>query len=467
MKILSGLDGVFLHLETPALPMHVGSLSVLERPPGQRGSFLRNVRRLYERRLPLAPVLSRKLHEFPLGMANPVWVQASEVDLDHHIRHVTLPAPGTHAQLEACVGALHSQPLDRAHPLWTVYVIEGLQGGRIGCYTNIHHAVVDGQAGVELMRVLFDLTPRARRPAPTPAPAHDAEHPGAVALFAGAVQHDLGQYWQLVRDLPKIARALAAPAKRGGKATEPGAAASPGLGPRTPLNVVIDARRGFATATIPFASAHAVAAAHDATINDVVLAICAGALRRYLGRHGGVPPEPLVAGMPISLRGTGAVEFTTQATMARVSLATQIVDPVRRLRAIRDATVAAKAKVIETKSLVRVDFPTLGVPWLLHGLSDLYGRPSVASRLPPVVNVVVSNVPGPRQPLYLAGARVLHHWPLSIVGHGLGLNVTVESYAGQLEFGVTTALAAMPRPATFADGLQAAFRQLQARSRAG
>jgi WS/DGAT/MGAT family acyltransferase len=467
MKMLSGLDSVFLHMETPAIPMHVGSLSLLEPPPRHRGSFLGNVRRLYEQRLPLAPVVSRKLHEFPLGMANPVWVQAPDVDLDYHIRSVTLPAPGTRAQLEACVGELHSTPLDRSRPLWTAYVIEGLQDGRIGFYTNIHHAVVDGQAGVELMRALFDLTRRPRRPAAPPARRRGRgreESPSAGSVIAGAVRHDLEQYWKLVRDLPAVARSFAIPARaRGDEAGRRQASRPPGLGPRTPLNVAIDGRRGFATASISLAEAHAVAAAHGATVNDVVLAVCAGALRRYLGRHGGVPAEPLVAGMPISLRAPGQVEFTTQATMARVGLATQLADPVRRLHTIRDASAAAKAKVSGGRSLARMDFPTIGVPWLLHGLATVYGQPRVASRVPTVVNLVVSNVPGPRQPIYLAGARVLHHWPLSIVGHGLGLNVTVESYAGTLEFGITTALAAVPRPRAFADGLPAAFAQLRKR----
>ena len=206
--------------------------------------------------------------------------------------------------------------------------------------------------------------------------------------------------------------------------------------------------------------------AHDATVNDVILATCAGALRRYLGRHGGVPQRPLVAAMPVSLHGPGKVELTTQATIARIDLATDIADPVQRLRIIRDATHAAKETVSRTKALVPMDFPTIGVPWLLHGLAAVYGRPSVANRVPRVVNLVVSNVHGPARPMYLAGARVLHHWPLSIVGHGLGLNVTVESYAGTLEFGVMTALAAVPRPRSFADALLASFEQLQARSRA-
>jgi len=454
MRMLTGLDGVFLHLETPEMPMHVGSLSLLERLPRQRGSFLPRVRRLYEQRLPLAPVLARTLREFPLGMANPVWVQAPSVDLDYHLRHVVLPAPGTKAQLDQCVADLHSQLLDRSRPLWTVDVIEGLAGGHVAVYTRIHHAVVDGQAGVELMSALFDTTRRGR-PAPKAAPARrGSARPGAGEVIAGTLRHDLEQYWKLVRDLPALARQLAAP---GG---------AQGLGPRTPLNVAIDATRAYATASLPFDEAHAVAAAHGATVNDVVLATCGAALRRWLARHGGVPDVPLVAGMPVSVRPPGAVEFSTQATMARVGLATQLADPVRRLRAIRDATAAAKAQVALTKASVPLDFPTVGVPWLLHGLATIYGRTRLAGRLPPVVNLVVSNVPGPRQPQYYAGARVLHHWPLSIVGHGLGLNITVESYAGQLEFGVTAAAAAVPRPAAIAGGLVAAFEQLRRRSRA-
>jgi WS/DGAT/MGAT family acyltransferase len=282
-------------------------------------------------------------------------------------------------------------------------------------------------------------------------------------VIAGTVRHDLGQYWKLVRNLPTLARVLAKSRDTAGAGAT--RVRSPGLGPRTPLNVAIDGERGFATASVSLTAVHAIAAAHDATVNDVVLAICAGALRRYLGRRGGVPAEPLIAGMPVSLRTPGKVEFTTQATMARVSLATQIADPLRRLTAIRDGSRAAKATVARTQSIVPMDFPTLGVPWLLHGFASLYGKPALASRVPAVVNVVVSNVPGPPQPMYLAGARVVHHWPVSIVGHGLGLNITVESYAGMLEFGVTTARAAVASPRAIADGLVASFEQLRRRSR--
>ena len=283
-------------------------------------------------------------------------------------------------------------------------------------------------------------------------------------MIADGLRHDLEQYWKLVRNLPAMAKALARSRDTGVRGTS---RRRPRLGPQTPLNVAIDGERGFASASIPLAAAHGIAAAHEASVNDVVLAVCAGALRRYLGRHGGVPEAPLIAAMPVSLRGPGKVELTTQATIVRVDLATDIADPLRRLRTIRDATRAAKATVSRTKSLVPMDFPTIGVPWLLHGLATVYGRPMVANRYRGSRTSWCRTSRVRPGTMYLAGARVLHHTPLSIVGHGLGLNVTVESYAGSLEFGVMTALAAVPRPGTFANGLRAAFEQLQARSRAG
>ena len=463
MKALSGLDGMFLHLETPEAPMHVGSLALLDLPKGYRGDFFEDVKRLYARRVPLAPVLSRKLLELPLQMANPVWVQASAVDLDYHLRRVVLPKPGTQEQLEACVGRLHSKLLDRTRPLWTVYVIEGLKSRRVGYYTNIHHAVIDGQAGVELSKALFDLTPKPRRIARVRnrVAGRRGERPWPGALIAGAVRHDAEQYAKFVRSLPEIARTLAA-VRRAARSSASGdrGRGSRGFGPRTPLNVAISAERGFAGVSIPLAEVQAIAARHEAKVNDVVLAICSGALRRYLGRHGGVPDEPLIAAVPISLRQAGDTEFTTQATMVRVSLATDIADPVRRLRAIRDAAGAAKAATGRAKSILATDFPTIGLRWILHGLASLYGRSGIANVAPPLFNVVISNVPGPPMPLYFAGARVAQYWPLSIVQHGMGVNITVESYAGALGFGVTTASEAVHDPRRIAEALVAAHQQL-------
>ncbi|HET9693859.1 MAG TPA: wax ester/triacylglycerol synthase family O-acyltransferase [Steroidobacteraceae bacterium] len=469
MKTLSGLDGLFLHLETAETPMHVASLSVLELPKGYRGDFFQDVKRLYASRLPMAPVLSRVLREMPLRLANPVWVQADEIDWDYHLRRVVLPKPGTQAQLEACAAQLHAVPLDRRHPLWTVTLIEGLPRRRVAYYFNIHHAVLDGQASVELAKLTFDLTPKPRRVARTKAAAPSAagvEHPWPGALVAGALRHDAEQVAKFAQLLPEITRTITA-VRRAANAHASNDAATPGqmFAPKTPLNVAIGAGRGFAAVSIPLAEVHHVAAVQQATVNDVVLAICAGALRRYLGRHGGVPDRALLAGIPISLREGAATEFTTQATAARVTLATDIADPVRRLQAIRASTSEAKANMGRMKSVLPTDFPTLGLPWLLHGLATLYGQSRIANFVPPLFNLVVSNFRGPPVPLYLAGARMLRYWPMSIVAHGLAANITVESYAGSLEFGVITASNAVPKPRQLADGLVAAHAQLVQRSR--
>jgi WS/DGAT/MGAT family acyltransferase len=463
MKMLSGLDGLFLHLETAETPMHVASLSLLELPQGYRGDFLADVKRLYAARLPLVPALSRQLREEPLQFANPAWVQADEVDLDHHIRRVVLPKPGTRAQLEACIAELHSVPLDRTRPLWTVTLIEGLPKRQVGYYTSIHHAVLDGQAAVEMVKALYDLTPKPRRVtrnAPAAAVLH-GEHPWPGALIAGALRHDVAQYAKFVRLLPEITRTIAA-SWRAGTSDAPGKTAPvvPSFGPKTPFNVAITAERAFAAVSIPLEEVQHIASVQQATVNDVVLALCAGALRRYLGHHGGVPGQALIAAIPISLRAPGDTEYTTQATMARVSLATDIADPVRRLHAIRDSASKAKAATGRTRAILPTDFPTLGLPWLLHGLASLYERSQLANLAPMPFNVVVSNIRGPSVPLWFAGARMVGYWPVSIVGHGLGVNITVESYAGALGFGVIAASDAVRDPRQIADGLVAAHAQL-------
>ena len=462
MKSLSGVDAAFLHLETPETPMHVGSVSLFELPPRYRRDFHAAVNRNLAERLHLAPVLHRKLSAMPLQFANPVWVDDDVVDLDYHVQRVTLPTPGTQAQFDDCIGRLHAELLDRSRPLWRLHVIDGLGSGQIGYYFKAHHAALDGQAGIVLAQTLFDLSPRppaVRRATRSPA----AEHPGALGLGAAALGHDAGQYIKLIRHLPDVVRTLAGllgPTKAGG---------TPGrlrqnfaFGPPTPLNVQIDATRGFAGLSLPLDALKALAAAHDAKLNDIVLALCSGALRRYLAQHGGVPKKPLTAAMPVSLREAGNTDFTTQATMLLVNLHTHIADPVRRLHAIRDAAAAVKAMVRQAKGVLPMDFPSIGVPWVLHGLAELYGRSHLASVMPVLANVVISNVPGPRVPLYAAGARMSDYWPLSIVEHGLGLNITVISYAGAMGFGCTTAKVAVPDAHELTLAIGEAFEELRA-----
>src|SRR5690606_3301523 len=395
----------------------------------------------------------------------PVWVDDDAVDLDHHVQRVTLPAPGTMTQFDDCVGRLHAELLDRSRPLWRLHVIDGLESGQVGYYFKAHHAALDGQAGIELARTLFDLSPRP--PAvPRARAGIAAEHPGVVDLAAAALRHDAGQYIKLVRHLPDVVRTLAGlfgPARAGGSSGR--LRQNFAFGPSTPLNVPITAERGFAGVSLPLDALKALAADHGAKLNDVVLALCSGALRRYLAHHGGIPKKPLTAAMPISLREAGNTDYTTQATMPLVNLHTYIADPVRRLCAIRDAAGAVKAMVKQARGVVPMDFPSIGVPWLLHGLARLYGRSQLAGVRPVLANVVISNIPGPRVPLYAAGARMSAYWPVSIVEHGLGLNITVISYAGSMGFGFTTARAAVPDAHRLTRALVEAFEELQVKTR--
>ena len=463
MKPLSGLDGAFLHLETPETPMHVASLHVFDLPRRYAGDFHADVKRQIRERLHLAPVFTRKLASMPLQFANPVWVDEDAVDLDYHVQRVTLRRPGTQAQLEDCAARLHAELLDRSRPLWRLYVIGGLATGQVAYYMKVHHAVLDGQAGVLLARVLFDVTPAARRsPPPRGAGIGRAEHPGLGALAAAALAHDAGQIGTLIRQLPDVVRTLAGMLTARPEGTAGALGRNFSFGPKTPINDTITAARGFAALSIPLDEIKRLAAAHEATVNDLVLALCSGALRRYLARRGGVPTQPLIALMPISLRDTGNTEFTTQATLSLVNLNTDIADPLRRLAAIRDAAGAMKSLATRARRMIPTDFPSIATPWILHGLALLYGRSGIASVMPPIANVVISNVPGPPIPLYAARARMRSYWPMSIVEHGLGLNITVMSYAGTMGFGVTTARSAVPDARRIAAALAAAFDELVA-----
>jgi diacylglycerol O-acyltransferase len=462
MKALSGLDGSFLHLETAETPMHVGSLHLFDLPAGFRGDFHAAIKRQMKARIHLAPIFTRKLAPMPLQFANPVWVEEDKVDLDYHVQRIMLPTPGTQAQLEDCAGHLHSELLDRSRPLWRLVVIDGLQTGQAAYYIKVHHAVLDGQAGVLLANALFDLTPKAR---PARGASAHAEHPGMAELAAAALKHDAGQYIKLIRHLPDVVKTLvglfrAAPGQTKGQLGQ-----NFSFGPKTEINVPITSGRGFAALSIPLDQLKELAAAHEAKLNDIVLALCGGALRRYLARHGGIPKKPLIAAMPISLREPGNTEFTTQATMSMVSLNTHVADPLKRLRAIRDAAGAVKALAKRAKGVLPTDFPSIGVPWLLHGLASLYGRSGIAGAIPPIANVVISNVPGPQLPLYVAGARMATYWPMSIVEHGLGLNITVMSYAGAMGFGFTTARSAVPDARELSAALLEALDELVAKSR--
>ncbi len=483
MKQLSGLDAAFLHMETPEMPMHVGALHLFELPADYRGSFADDIRAHIAERLPLLPALRRKLADLPMKLANPVWVDA-DPDLDQHIVAIKLKrrakpagaADDTLARLEAEVGKLHPRLLDRSRPLWKFHVFEGLPNGpgrvkRFALYTQLHHAAVDGQAAVALANTILDLGPVPREVAPGP---HIKKRMklGMAEMLSGVLAHQLRQYVSIVKALPEGVSALASMAKQGAgglKDTalarlrgERGAVSNLRLAPRTRLNVSVSATRAFAAVSLPMADLKALRRAHDMSLNDVVLMLCSSALRRLFQHHGPLPRKSLVAAVPVSLRTVGDTTSNNQASMTLVNLGTQIADPVKRLLHVKQASAAMKASLGNVKTLMPTDFPSLGVPWVMSTLTSLYGRAKVADRLPPLANVVISNVPGPAFALYMAGAKMLTNYPTSIVVHGVALNITVQSYHENLDIGLIACGQAMPDVAELARHLREALAEFQA-----
>jgi diacylglycerol O-acyltransferase / wax synthase len=457
MKHLSALDALFLQLETPDTPMHVGSLMLVDRPPGRRDPYAA-IRAHIAKRIHLAPVFSRVLRFMPLDLASPLWLPAERVDLDYHIRRVTLPAPGTQAQLEAAVERLHEGTLERDRPLWQFTVIDGLKSGQVGFYAKIHHAALDGQGGIAVAQALLDAQPKPRAVPRAAAKSVAAMPPSAAKMLGSALRNTVAQYGRILKSIPGVAKAagrtgavaLAAPPKK------PGGTAAP----RMRLNAAIGAERVFVAAQIPLAEAKAIARHYDAKLNDAVLAICAGALRRHFAKDKAAFGKALVAAVPLSLRAPGDTTQENQVSMMLVGLATQIADPVKRMAAIRAGSTRAKQLAGGMKGAIPTDLPSLGIPWLMAAVTPLYRKAAAAPRIPVVANVVISNVPGPQMPLYLAGAELKAYYPVSIVTHGLALNITIVSYNGSLDFGLVACRKTMPDLRLFAKHLKRAHEEL-------
>ena len=465
MNQLPGLDASFLHLETPQMPMHVGALHNFELPAGYKGDFAADMRRHMAARLPLAPALRQKLATMPLNFASPVWVDA-EPDLEQHIVNIKLPKGSGQAELEAQVGLLHPVLLKRDRPLWKFHVFSGLANGpqgqkRYAMYTQLHHAAVDGQAAVALAQAILDLSPAPRELAAV-AQQPARKQLGMVDMLRGALGNQLGLALSAVKAIPATVGVLSQMAAQKAGAGRKSVSSQLALAPRTRLNTTVSDTRAFASISLPLAALNATRRRHKASLNDAVLMICSGALRRHFLKHGPLPRKSMVAGVPISTRAKGDTASNNQATMTVVSLGTHIADPAKRLAYVLAATAAMKNNIGAMKSLMPTDFPTLGVPWLMQGLGALYAKARVADRLPAIANVTISNVPGPTVPLYMAGAKMLTNYPTSIVVHGVALNITVQTYNESLEFGLIACGEAMPEVAELARHVQAAFDEFQA-----
>lgn len=473
MKHLSIVDGAFLHMESAEMPMHVGSLNLFEPPAGYRGEgFYEAVKAHVAKRMHMAPVFTRKLALMPFDLANPVWIHDDDIDLDYHVRYMVLPKPGTLEQLEALAARLHSMLLDRSRPLWEFYVIEGLADGRIGFYGKVHHAAVDGQAGVAMATSLFDLTPEPRAVKPPREVRANTYQLGVAELLAAALQNQARQLVESLKLLPALTKTVAgaardALAQRRAESAEDRAArkaAAPGssfkFAPATPFNHSITNQRAFAAVSLPLGEVKAIGKSVGASINDVVLWLCSTALRSYLKDSRELPDKSLVAGVPISLRQEGDTTANNQVAGTLIDLGTEIVDPLARLQAIQRGTAAMKRQMGTFRGVIPTDFPSLGSPWLLSGLASLYGRSRIADWLR-LANVTISNVPGSRVPVYLVGAKMTDYYPLSIVVHGVALNITVQSHVDQLCFGLIACRRAVPDVHELGHQLQRAMATLR------
>jgi len=456
MQQLSGLDAAFLSLDSPTSTGHVGGVHLIEATgaDGERRLTLERLTDLLRERLYLVPLLRRRVVEVPFGLDQPYWIEDGEFDLEFHLREVALPAPGSMRQLTEQVARIHARPLDRSRPLWEVYLIDGVEGDRQALYAKLHHAMIDGGAGQEVTAALLDLSPEGRDLPPEPAWTPDPV-PSPVELLARGTaslafrpRHALRFAGQVVRSSPGLVSRLVAPRLPGlGRliGEETGVMfAAPVRAPATPFNRSVSPHRRVAFASVSLETAKSVKNATGMTVNDVVLAMCAGALRNYLLLHHALPTGPLVAAVPVSVRTTtGNGTPGNKVSLMLAALPTQLDDPQARLRVVHEATSVAKDQHEALPADLLANAYEFAMPALLGLATRANARLRLLERVN-VFNLFISNVPGPTVPLYIAGHRLLASYPVSAITDGQGLNITVLSYLGQLNFGLIADRALVP-----------------------
>lgn len=454
MRQLTGLDAQFLALESPRQAGHVGALAVLDpstRPNGQLE--LADLLNMIEERLPLLPPFRWRLKQIPFNLDYPYWIEDPDFDLEYHVREIALAPPPTDAKLAEQVARIFERPLDRARPLWEAYLIHGLQDDNVGLLTKIHHSAVDGISGAEIMGVLLDLTPEGREPPPLGGSKPEKE-PSELSMLARGLLGTPRYVERVARALPSTLPNLEdAPilneipgAKTLGRVSSRFARALRGREsrvlerstmsrPRTSFNGRVSAHRRFAFGQLSLADVKAIKNAYSYTVNDVVIALCAGAVRRWLVEHDELPDDPLVTQVPVSVRTEEQLgTFGNRIGMMSIPLFTNQADAVERLRLTHEALRVAKERHKALPAELLVDATQFIPPAVFSRAARVTF--SLAATRSPVWNLVVSNVPGPQFPLYCAGAKLLANYPVSVITDGMGLNITVMSYLGYLDFGI-------------------------------
>lgn len=458
MQRLTGLDAGFLYMETPSLHMHTLKMAVFDPPDGYQPTF-EEMRETIGRRLALLPPLRRRMVEVPLHFHHPVWIEDPHFDLDYHVRRVVLPAPGTRRQLDEAVADIAGLSLDRSRPLWRLHIFEGLEDGKTAVLIKVHHAVADGVAASALLANALSTSPDDMAD-PVDVGWRPESIPSNSQLLYDAMGDHVDQVFQLpkllIKTLRRILSLLAHRWKTSQRSPLPLVHT-----PHTSFNAALTPHRSFSTTAIPFSLVREVKNEFGVTVNDVVLALVSGAIRSYLLDRGELPAWPLIAGVPVSADSDPLPRLGgNRVSNLFTTLATDQEDPLVRLRTIHDVTDEAK----EVQRLIGAD--TLG-EWVEYTppspyswIMRQYSRRRLANRHRPPMNLIVSNVPGPREPLYIAGTQLQEIYSVGPILEGIGLNITVWSYCSTLYVGVLGCREAIPDTHLITEGMHHALDEL-------
>ena len=459
MQRLSGLDASFLYLETPAQPLHVCSILEVDTSTVPGGYRFERLRDELDVRIKSIPEFRQKLADNRLNLDHPAWVEDDSFDIDRHLHRIALPAPGGRTELSDICGRIASDPLDRSWPLWEMWVIEKFAGtdtqagGRMVVMTKVHHASVDGVTGVDVLSRLCGTQPDMPPPEAVDGPGDASPMQLAVDGLARFAARPL----RLATAVPSTVSAVVDIVRR---ARSGRTMAAPFRAPRTPFNDAITRRRIVAYAELDLDDIKKVKNRFNVTVNDVVMALCAGVLRRFLLDRGQLPETSLVATVPVSVHDKSDRPGRNQLSALFTRLQTQIADPAERLRAIAHATAVAKQHSAAIGATLLLDWAQFAARTLLASAVRLYASTGLTRR--PIHNLVISNVPGPQIPLYFLGCRVNAMYPLGPIVHGTGLNITVMSLTGKLHVGITSCRELVPDVWELADDFEVALQELLA-----
>ena len=480
MRQLTSLDTQFLALESRRHSGHVAGVAILDPSTAPGGKVdCGDIQALIAERLPLLPPLRWRLQEVPLGLDYPYWVDDLDFDLHFHVRELALPSPGSDEQLSEQVARIAERPLDRARPLWELYLISGLGSGHVAMLTKIHHALIDGMSGAEIMGLLLDLTPEGRE---VETPQHwgdDDPAPGQLGMLArgllgvprypvralralpGAVPNLEETPFGVIPGVTTVGR-LANRAQRAiTGAAEPMHERERLVAPKTTFNGRISAHRRFTFGQLQLDDVKAVKIEHGCTVNDVVVSICAGAVRRWLLEHDELPVDPLVAQVPVSVRtNEQAGTYGNRIMLMAAPLYTDEADPVKRLLRTHASMDGMKERQGALPAGLLQDANHFIPPAVFSRAAKLTFRLATTSVGRPTWNLVISNVPGPQFPLYCAGAKLVANYPVSVITDGMGLNITVMSYCGRLDFGIVSDREQMPDVAKLMGWLDVSLQEL-------